>query len=542
MVLEVQNFGADRTTASRAASAGSLTEMAESRSRVMAESAVVDALVASPGQVAGLLAAEIPVVISELAGRRRALDAALVEVAGEALRRDEESSAPDALARAAGFSSLAELLQHLLGVEMRDARMLVELAEATRSGRSLTGEPLLPARPAVAGALATARVSVAQAFMIVKGLKAAALRAEPAHVDAAETELVASAQGVTLVRADSDGIDSAGADLEAAVPATPEELRVQASAWVAFLDPDGAEPRAEAIARKRGLWVRQAADGTVRGRFVATPEQGELLVKTLETLTSPRRTVECERTRTPGLEETTAGDDRGDSKGVGAGGLDADDGQAGGLDAAEVDLAHPDERITDRRTLPQQRVDALGEVFARYAESAHAPRAGGEAPTVVIVTTQAGASGDATRPADVAHLERTGTAVPPSLVANTLCDGFVQTAIVGSNGEILKLGRRQRLYSRGQRRALAVRDQGCITPGCWKPVGMCEAHHTSRWVDGGLTNTDDGVLLCSLHHHMAHSEELELVKDRGNRWRVLRPGWQYRLLTRKRYREVKSRC
>ncbi|KAB1636475.1 HNH endonuclease signature motif containing protein [Pseudoclavibacter terrae] len=515
--------------------------MAESRSRGMAESAVVDALVASPGQVAGLLAAEIPVVISELAGRRRAVDAALVEVTGEALRRDEESSAPDALARAAGFSSLAELLQHLLGVEMRDARMLVELAEATRSGRSLTGEPLLPARPAVAGALATARVSVAQAFMIVKGVKAAAVRAEPAHVDAAETELVASAQGATPVSADPDGIDE-GADLQAAVPATPEELRVQASAWVAFLDPDGAEPRAEAIARKRGLWVRQAADGTVRGRFVATPEQGELLVKTLETLTSPRRTVACERTGTPGLGEATAGDDRGEPEEAGAGGLDADDGQDGGLDAAEVDLAHPDERITDRRTLPQQRVDALGEVFARYAESAHAPRAGGEAPTVVIVTTLAGANGEATRPADVPHLERTGTAVPPSLVAKTLCDGFVQTAIVGGNGEILKLGRRQRLYSRGQRRALAVRDQGCITPGCWKPVGMCEAHHTSRWVDGGLTDTDDGVLLCSLHHHMAHSEELELVRDHGKRWRVLRPGWQYRLLTRKRYREVKSRC
>ncbi|MBF4459596.1 HNH endonuclease signature motif containing protein [Pseudoclavibacter sp. VKM Ac-2867] len=485
------------------------------------ETATVDALIAAPGNALALLAMEIPVVIAELASRRRALDAALVEVAGEVLRRDEEGSAPDELVRSMGFSNLAELLQQLLGVPYAEAGSLVRVAETTRAPVSLTGEHLGPAHPAVATALAAAQITLGQASAIVQGLKPVNGRAERAHLDAAETELVDSARGVNP---------------EDLAPATPELLRVQAAQWVAFLDPDGAEPLAERVARKRGFWMRERSDGTVTGRFVATPEQGELLRKVCETVTSPRRKVAFEEAPPIGnahapdaavASREVAPDEPGNPR-AGAAARGAE-----GLDAADVDVSHPDERIPDQRTPAQQRMDAVELVFARFAEAPDAPRAGGEAPTVVITTTDAGLNGKASRPADVPHLERTGTPVPPSLVAKTLCDGFVQVALLGSNGEPLRLGRRQRLYSRAQRRALASRDGGCITPGCWKPPGMCEAHHTTPWVEGGLTNVDEGVLLCSFHHHLAHKNQLEVVRDRAGRWRALRPGWEYRLFRRR---------
>lgn len=88
------------------------------------ETATVDTLIAAPGNALPLLAMEIPVVIAELASRRRALDAALVEVAGEVLRRDEEGSARDELARSVGFSNLAEMLQQILGVPFGEAGSL----------------------------------------------------------------------------------------------------------------------------------------------------------------------------------------------------------------------------------------------------------------------------------------------------------------------------------------------------------------------------------------------------------------------------------
>ncbi|PWN03448.1 HNH endonuclease, partial [Nocardioides silvaticus] len=36
------------------------------------------------------------------------------------------------------------------------------------------------------------------------------------------------------------------------------------------------------------------------------------------------------------------------------------------------------------------------------------------------------------------------------------------------------------------------------------PAGWCEAHHLDPWANGGNTDLDRGVLLCSWHHHRAH--------------------------------------
>ena len=58
---------------------------------------------------------------------------------------------------------------------------------------------------------------------------------------------------------------------------------------------------------------------------------------------------------------------------------------------------------------------------------------------------------------------------------------------------------------------MAVRDGGCVTEGCDWPPWMCHAHHWTRWTDGGLTDLDDGGLLCPSHHARAHDPTYEMT-------------------------------
>jgi hypothetical protein len=39
------------------------------------------------------------------------------------------------------------------------------------------------------------------------------------------------------------------------------------------------------------------------------------------------------------------------------------------------------------------------------------------------------------------------------------------------------------------------------------PATYCEAHHLHPWSTGGHTDLNDGILLCSWHHHRAHETQ-----------------------------------
>ena len=79
-------------------------------------------------------------------------------------------------------------------------------------------------------------------------------------------------------------------------------------------------------------------------------------------------------------------------------------------------------------------------------------------------------------------------------------------AVLGGKSEPLDLGRGERLYKLGQRRAMDLRDQHCRAEGCDIPAAWCEAHHLIPWLKGGKTDLADGILLCSHHHHRAHDD------------------------------------
>jgi hypothetical protein len=87
------------------------------------------------------------------------------------------------------------------------------------------------------------------------------------------------------------------------------------------------------------------------------------------------------------------------------------------------------------------------------------------------------------------------------------------TVIVERGGQPLALGRRRRLASTAQRRALLARDGGCARPGCEETrIERLHAHHLTPWKLGGRTDVSAMVLLCDVDHGLVHDEGLVLVR------------------------------
>jgi hypothetical protein len=176
--------------------------------------------------------------------------------------------------------------------------------------------------------------------------------------------------------------------------------------------------------------------------------------------------------------------------------LDAYTAPRRGHPAGESEVTDPD---TGRRLSAAQ---LRGHAFCALLESIPAdglPRHGGGATSVVVtidhdtLRTQLGAAG----------LD-TGERITAGEAVRLACHAAILPLVLDGKGQPLHLGRARRLFSAAQRTAMAVRDRECRTHGCTIPATWCEAHHRRPWSRGGRTDLDDGLLLCSWHHHRAH--------------------------------------
>jgi hypothetical protein len=106
---------------------------------------------------------------------------------------------------------------------------------------------------------------------------------------------------------------------------------------------------------------------------------------------------------------------------------------------------------------------------------------------------------------DAAALQGNGgeADLPIESVKRLCCDGSVVPIVEDESGEPLNVGRRQRTVPTGLRRALLARDRCCAFPGCTHDRWI-DAHHIQHWADGGETNLDNLVLLCTHHHRLVH--------------------------------------
>ena len=111
------------------------------------------------------------------------------------------------------------------------------------------------------------------------------------------------------------------------------------------------------------------------------------------------------------------------------------------------------------------------------------------------------------------HLE--GQLDPMSIetIQRALCSSTIESILFDDSDHALDVGRDRRLYTRKQRQSLAIRDGGCLFPGCERPPSWTEAHHTKHCArDRGSTNIDDGILLCRHHHLLCHNNHWEIQR------------------------------
>jgi hypothetical protein len=123
----------------------------------------------------------------------------------------------------------------------------------------------------------------------------------------------------------------------------------------------------------------------------------------------------------------------------------------------------------------------------------------------------------------LARLHRHGT-IGSFLLGYLSCTATLTRVLLDGNGSPLDVGRMHRLATPAQRKALVVRDGGCVAPNCACPPDGADAHHVIAWSAGGVTSLENLVLLCPRHHQMVHLGILEVKVERGRAW-VRLPDW-----------------
>jgi hypothetical protein len=111
-----------------------------------------------------------------------------------------------------------------------------------------------------------------------------------------------------------------------------------------------------------------------------------------------------------------------------------------------------------------------------------------------------------------------GRALDPATARRLACDGNVIPVVLGTRSEPVELGRAAYVVTEALRRLLIIRDRGCAHPGCRRRANRTHAHHIRHWIDGGLTDPDNLVLLCRYHHHLVHHGGWEIQMIDGRPW------------------------
>ncbi|MEQ1737627.1 MAG: DUF222 domain-containing protein, partial [Rhodoglobus sp.] len=176
--------------------------------------------------------------------------------------------------------------------------------------------------------------------------------------------------------------------------------------------------------------------------------------------------------------------------------------------------------IADPRTNDQLVHDAFVEMVAVAGRADEGTVFGVRAPAVRVHVR-----GEA-----LAHREGSGRiegqtdAVSLATVERNACEGGVLPIGFDTDGQVVNVGRDQRLFTRRQRIGMAARDGGCRFPGCDRPPSWTEAHHIDEFLrHGGRTDIADGILLCRFHHMLVHNEGWRIVRERADYFAVPPP-------------------
>ncbi len=177
--------------------------------------------------------------------------------------------------------------------------------------------------------------------------------------------------------------------------------------------------------------------------------------------------------------------------------------------------------IKDTRGAPTRLAQALTTALEGFLAAGNGPVRGGERPHVTMTVEYDALAGRL----GTAVLDATGVTVGPAVARRLLCDCDVIPAVLGSAGEPLDIGRATRVWPAAIRRAVGLRDGGCIFPGCDRPFRWCEIHHCWFWVDGGPTSLANAASLCSAHHVLIHQGDWVVRMAKNGQPEVIPPAW-----------------
>lgn len=230
----------------------------------------------------------------------------------------------------------------------------------------------------------------------------------------------------------------------------------------AHLDPDGVEPKEDDLRARTFLSIRQDASGGVAVKGFFDPARGAVVLNLIDAMVTAELGVQ--------RDEATKGN---------------------GLPP---------------RPIPEMQADALIAVCAHYAGCGRTDEPLPGATVIVRVTLEDLQSGTG-----VGLIDGIDQPVCIGTVRRMAAGGGVIPWAMGGESEILDWGRRKRLFTTGQKRAIAARDGGCV--GCGAPPGRSKVHHIDWWRHGGRTDCSNGCLLCDSCHHLVHDQGWEILVD-----------------------------
>jgi len=152
----------------------------------------------------------------------------------------------------------------------------------------------------------------------------------------------------------------------------------------------------------------------------------------------------------------------------------------------------------------EHHADALVELLRRgHAADTAATRAPVTEITLVI-HTDVDLSGQPVWGTPRRCTDAAGIRYPDGTIDVLTCDPVIHPLIIDARGVPLELGTAVRFANKDQRRAAAVRDGGCVFPGCDAPPSWTDLHHVIRAGPDGPTDLWNLASLCRRHHGVAH--------------------------------------
>jgi hypothetical protein len=97
-----------------------------------------------------------------------------------------------------------------------------------------------------------------------------------------------------------------------------------------------------------------------------------------------------------------------------------------------------------------------------------------------------------------------GSELTVETIRRLACEAEIIPLVLDGKSVPLDVGKSKRLATTYQRRALAAFHETCAIDGCSVKFSHCEPHHIDYWENGGATDFNNLVPLCSRHHHAAH--------------------------------------